>query len=351
MKVLFVITGFGYGDTIRMKALIDELRPRTKNLRIMILGYDHSYNYFHKKYLTLKMGGYNFPDYKLHFKPLPFVLKNLLLPTKWAHAWMKHRSTIIRFDPDVVVSDFEPIANIIGKKIRKPVISVFAYDPELFKSYPKKTSVLKLQAEYLNKLYKQSNHVFIPSFTKHYSKGTLHYIPPLIKRIPSQLPSEVALMKKLKLKKKPVLVMLGGSNYGVYLAQRIRDCLPQFNEEFIFFGSTKTIAAHHYKFKNNFLEYLKVAKALITLGGNLTLTEGLAFKKPMLVFPIKDHVEQTLNTYALREYIMEGDAEHPERSITQFLKNIKLYQEKVSTYHAPSNGAKFLADYLLENYS
>lgn len=351
MKILFVITGFGYGDSMRMETLINELKKKKKHTSIMILGYEHSYNYFNKKYQTLKIKGYNFPDRKLHFRSVPFIFKNLLLPKKWYATWTEHKEKLQNYNPDVIVSDFEPVAILLGKKLKKPVVSIFAYDPQLFKKYPYKNTALRLQAKYLQMIYNLSNHVVIPSFLTKKNHGKYQYIPPLLKKSSTELADETTLLKKLKLKKKPILVMLGGSNYGVQLAQRIKENLPRFRDEFIFFGSRKSIAAHHYKFKNNFLEYLKVSKALITLSGNLTLTEGLAYKKPLLVFPIKNHVEQTLNAYALDDYIMQGDSTHPERSIAIFLKNLESYQKKVNEYSFNHNGAKILAEYLLKNYS
>ncbi len=350
MKILFVITGFGYGDTMRMKAIINELRQKVKDFRIMILGYEHSYNYFHKKYLTLKMGGYSFPDKGLEFKPTPFIARNLLLPAKWASTWLEHKNVITRFDPDFIISDFEPLGIIIGKKISKPIISVFAYDPELYKNYPKKTMSLNLQAKYLETLYKSSTEVFIPSFTKYGNHGHYHYIPPIVKRDEKALADDKALMKKLGLKKKPILVMLGGSNYGIKLAEKIRKNIPKHNEDFIFFGAKKQLPTHHYLFKYNFLEYLKVSKALITLGGNLTLAEALTFKKPTLAFPIKDHVEQLLNVYALKDTIMEGDPETPEKSVATFLRKLDHYTEQMKKTNINTNGASILAQYLLKQY-
>ena len=68
MKLLFVVTGFAYGDSIRVESIINEFLKRDKSNEVIILGYDHSYSYFKNKFTTLKIEGYKFPDYELEFK-------------------------------------------------------------------------------------------------------------------------------------------------------------------------------------------------------------------------------------------------------------------------------------------
>ena len=63
-------------------------------------------------------------------------------------------------------------------------------------------------------------------------------------------------MKKLRLKKPPILIMLGGSNFGYTLAKEIFHFLRA-KEELVIFGGKKQIPGYHYtSFQPNFLEYL-----------------------------------------------------------------------------------------------
>jgi UDP-N-acetylglucosamine:LPS N-acetylglucosamine transferase len=55
-------------------------------------------------------------------------------------------------------------------------------------------------------------------------------------------------------------------------------------------------------FQENFLEYLKASKGIITQAGHLTLSECLALKKPSLIFPIPNFIEQELNAYFAEEH-------------------------------------------------
>ncbi|MEK6940501.1 MAG: glycosyltransferase family protein [Nanoarchaeota archaeon] len=349
MRILFVISGFGYGDTIRMKAIISELRKRVSDLRIMIVGYGNSYNYFHKKYLTLKIGKFYFSDRGNVFG-LSFVVRNLFYPIRMFFDWRKHSKSIIKFSPDIIISDVQPFSVYVAERINKPLIRVFAYDQELYSVFPKKNSLFNIQAKVLSLLGKRTTHLFVPSFFKSKTKGNTHYLPAIIKTTSASLDDETSLMKKLNLKRKPVIVSLGGSNFGFGLAEIIRKNISKFDDDFIFFGTEKTIAAYHYNFRDNYLEYLKVAKAVISLGGSMSFAEAIAFKKPVLAFPLKGHLEQNLNAYALRGVICQGDVSNPVKAVSMFLKKLPVYQKKINGLHANYNGAQVFVDFLLKNY-
>ena len=151
----------------------------------------------------------------------------------------------------------------------------------------------------------------------------------------------------VKFKKKPVLVMLGGSKFGVGLAKRIYEIADKFNEEFIIiFGSNlkpdgrKNIK--YIRFSENFLGYLKECKGLITLGGNLTLSEGAYFRKPILSFPIKNHVEQVGNVESLKGICVSHDVKDVEGKIRYFLKNLDKFKPPKMKF----DGAKQVVDFV-----
>ncbi len=61
MKILFVVSGIGYGDATREHANILALKKKYPQARIMVAGYDNSYEYFQKKYPTIRIRGYKLP--------------------------------------------------------------------------------------------------------------------------------------------------------------------------------------------------------------------------------------------------------------------------------------------------
>ena len=98
--------------------------------------------------------------------------------------------------------------------------------------------------------------------------------------------------------------------------------------------------------QDELLKYLKVAKGVITLGGQQTLAEALAFKKPILCYPIQDHVEQILNAYSLRETIQISHKHSPkeiENDLKKFLRDLKKIETKVKKLNLQGNGSEQVA--------
>lgn len=341
MKLLFVVTGFAYGDSIRVESIIDKFLKRDKSNEVIILGYDHSYNYFKNKFRTLEIEGYKFPDYGLEFKTHRFLIKNYYLPFSWITTWRKHKKILKLFDPDLIISDFEPMAILIAKSLNKKCVSVFGYDPLAYKEYNNKNNTLNIQSRFIEKIYENSDYVVIPSFRRRKNFSNINYVNPIMR----EYKQKRDLMKKLGLKKHPIIIMLGGSDYGLELARKILSLVKKYKEDFIVFGGTKKISKNHFKFKENFLDYLNVSKGIITLAGSLTLSESLALKRPILAFPIKNHVEQQLNAFLVGNYINIGD-DNIEKSLYNFITNLNSIQKKLNKTSFKGDGAKQVVNLL-----
>ncbi|MEK6826163.1 MAG: glycosyltransferase family protein, partial [Nanoarchaeota archaeon] len=80
-------------------------------------------------------------------------------------------------------------------------------------------------------------------------------------------------------------------------------------------------------FKNNFLEYLKISKAVISLAGHCTLSEILFYKKAALIYPIANLLEHYQNAQLMKDYVMLGDLENislisTRNTLNEFLKKL-----------------------------
>jgi len=352
MKILFLISGIGYGDSTREHSIIKELIKKDKKTEILILGYDNSYDYFKDKFDTIKMRSYKLYGYNLKFKLLPFFILNSITPFLWLINAFRIKQVIKKFDADLVISDFEPVAGYLAKLIKRKCILVLAYDPEIYKKFPSKNLSINLQASITNKIYESKNlsKVIISLLGKKKSYLKYDYVNPIVRTQPNELSSKKVLMKKLNLKKEPTLIMLGGSDFGLTLANKVFKIIDKFKEDFIVFGystdfSRKNITV--FEFKENFLEYLKVCKGIITLAGYNTLAESVVYKKPMLVFPIKNHFEQELNAFTVRDFALIG-SENIEASIKKFLGILPSLQAKMSKLKVKGTGASEAADVILK---
>jgi uncharacterized protein (TIGR00661 family) len=355
MKILFTITGIGFGDATREHANILAIKRRMPKTKILVAGYDNSYSYFQDKFKTIKIQGYKLIGKNMKFNPISFGLQNIFLPFHWVVGTLKVRLESLKFIPDIIISDFEPVGISLAKVLRRKCIIVFGYDPELYKNYKKEhkvNKIMQVQATYFEKLYNQADLVIVPTFKQKEKRHLLYsYINPIIRIKPNQLKSEKELTKELKIKKKPILVMLGGSEFGTKLAKNINHIAKTTKEEFIIFGGNLNIKlaknVKYIRYTPNFLKYLKVCKGVITLAGHKTLSEALIYKKPILCFPIQDHIEQILNAYALRDTIMvshNSSLKAVRKTLKAFIANHKKIEKNIKKLNTKNNGSDQVVD-------
>jgi len=337
MNLLFIITGIGYGDSTRQHAIIEEFLKKSKKNKILIAAYDNSYKYFRNKYPVIKIKGYKFVDKNLRFRAIPFAIKNILLPLNWIYLKKPLIKKAKNFNPDFIISDFEPLGLILSKYTKKKCISIFGFDPLIYEKLKKNPS-LGLQSRYLKQMYNQSDYTIIPSFVNKGTRKNITYVNPIMRKIKH---------KKAKTRNF-ILVLLGGSTLGSILAKKIVTLSKNLNEKFIIIGSNiklpKAKNIKYYPFKENIHDYMQKSKAIITLGGNLTLTEALYFKKPIMSFPIKNHVEQLVNAKALEKHIFVSyDLNNLQKKLEYFLSNLTKFKKHPKLKF---NGAKQVVDFI-----
>jgi len=351
MKVLFVVSGIGYGDATREHSNIVALKKRFPQAKVMVAGYDNSYAYFHDKYPTIKIRGYKLPGTAMKINVWSFGLRNIFLPAFWFLGTLKVRLQAFNFIPDIVVSDFEPVGISLSRVLGKKCIVVFGFDPLLYKEYAKTHKVnykMKVEAQYFERLYDQADLVLIPTFQKQRKKHMLYsYIDPIVRTAPEELPSEAQIRRQLRVKK-PLLVMLGGSDFGTKLAKNINKIASQYpKEDFIIFGGNLDFPfeknVRYIRYTADFLKYLKVCKGVITLAGQKTLSEALVYKKAVLCFPIEDHVEQMLNAYALRNTILvskDSSVHGVKKALSLFLQQLPALERKAGRLQLKATGSQ-----------
>ncbi|MBU2637343.1 MAG: hypothetical protein KJ955_00025 [Nanoarchaeota archaeon] len=357
MKVMFFVTGIGYGDATRVHAVISEMLKKDPETKILIAGYDCSLNYFKGKFRTIKISGYRMPGTEMRFKFSSFVVNNYLLPFTWFFTTFNLKKKVKQFNPDIIVMDLEPAGITMARLFSKKCIALYGFDPVLYDEYAfhhKPSRLMAMEAFYLKKNYSLSTYTIVVSLLKRKRSLVYNYTEPVVRMMPNELASEAKLMKELNLERRPVLVMLGGSNFGAALAKNIVKIAADFNELFIIFGSgieiEKSNNVIHLPFTDDFFKYLKVAKGMITLAGQNALGEGLAFKKPMLVYPIQNHVEQQLNAYALKDIVMVGRNIMPEalkKSVSEFIASLPELRHKIVKASFNTGGARQAAEMIL----
>ncbi len=325
-NVLAIVTGVGYGDPVREGPILDALK---RYANIKVAGYGKSYDFFRNKFDVIKIHGYKLLGYNLRFQFFGFLFMNALLPIFWLIDTIRLLQD--KFKPSIIITDFEPIGIFLSKLLRVPCVSIFAFDPLI--EHKELNWLTKLQVYYIELLYKWSDNVIISSLIKRRKNvGKYSYIGPIVRRQPNELPSEGTLLEELRFKRKPIVISVGGSAFGINLVNEMLTFLEEVDEDFIIFGYPASFNRRNlrsYIFQEDFLKYLKISKGVITLAGYSTLAECVVFRKPMLIFPIENHVEQQANVFAVKDFAMLGDKTELKKSILNFIKDIAELKKKM----------------------
>jgi len=342
MKFLFSISGIGLGHTIRQKAIIDELKRREEDSEIVVFGYKNSYNYFKKRFKTYDILGHSFSGNKCETSSFNIIIDNFFYIFIFFIDFFNVFFRMLFIRPNLVIVDGDPVVVLASKLAFRKIVYVYNYDLNEVKFVKRKIHaqrgffwvVLKL-------VYKLSSKVIIPVLTQEKRvEGKINYVSQIIREKE----------KELKLKKKPILISTGGSDFGVDFVDHILEVADEFNEDFIVFGLDRKDKKNvkFFKFSEDFLDYLKLSKGLICLAGHNTLSEALFFKKAILVFYIKGLIEHEQNINLVKDYVMVGDNCGDFKEILKnYLNNIKLLENKVKKLDLKGDGAKQAVDIIL----
>ena len=140
MKLLFVVTGIGYGHATRIDSIINEIKNRNKNCEIIIAGYKSSYSYFKGKYKLIKLHGVNYSSKSFNLNLFNLVRTNLNYPLNIRNDINLLCNFINKENPDLVIVDWEISGLIAASRCNKKSILIFNYDPE-----PLKDSIQKFK--------------------------------------------------------------------------------------------------------------------------------------------------------------------------------------------------------------
>jgi len=343
MKYLFIITGIAYGHLTREESIINRLKKLDKKAEIIIAGYGSSYDYFRNDYKFLELKPMFFPDDSHRVKFFKTLIKNYRVIISWMNNWRLITKSIDEFSPNVVISDWEPFAIFV----RRCKYLIWNYKPRFAKI---KSLTLLIEKVFIDFGYFISRilgkEIILPSIKK--EKNIKNYIYTSL--IVRKNPDEARLLIQFK---DSILVMIGGANFGLDLARKIKNISRDFNEKFVIFGyKCRTKNCIGYKeFRHDYLDYLKSCKAVITLGGYSGISESVFFRKPNLAFPIHNWIEQQAVAEEFRDYIEIGDIKSSEEKlkimIKEFLINIPKIKKKLNTLKL-RNGADEIAKFIYQ---
>lgn len=328
MKIIYGLASEGMGHAIRAKPIIEEL---SKKHDLVIATDNEAYDFFSKQYKTQKIGSFRIVFENGKVKHVSTVIKNLLSFPKATLRFVSLIKKFSKFNPDLVIVDFEPFTNYLALWKKKPIISIdnqHTINTETDRpGNTKDRMVSKIVTKTLS-----------PK-ADHYLACTFFFPETKNKRMNLFYP----VLRKELLNKKPkyknyILVYLSHSD------QNLIHILKRINQEFIIYGLRKKIKEENIITKEfnekSFIDDLANAKALISNGGFNTISEALYLKKPVYSIPLSGHYEQLLNAHYIQKlgYGIYSNSFSYEKLLS-FIKNIPKFKKNLGKYKKHDNQA------------
>lgn len=343
MKILYGVSGYGYGHCSRASSIIPHLLKQGHEVKIMTYGKPidiltkKGFDVFPIKgaYIYYRKNKINKP--KTLFRAITSLSSNLKNIKKICNL-MKNKF-------DLVISDFEPLSSYLSLIYNIPLISID--NQHLLtncKVKPPKEDFINFQiSKLISRLFiPKAYHYIVINFSnleikKRFKKNTT-LVPPIIR-------PEVINSKPIQ-----------GDKVLVYFSEKNNDnlnLLKKINQKFVVYGydnkkNEKNIIFHDSG--ERFAKDLAECKAVISTSGFSLISEAIFMKKPLLVLPLHGHFEQQINAIFLKESGFGDYSENlSEEKLSSFLDNLYNYNKKLKNFNIDSKKLMSVLDKLIKD--
>ena len=327
MKILYGLSGEGFGHSSRAKTIVPYLLKKGHEVKVITYG---------QSVPVLRQDGFDVFEIKgvhLHFKEGK-LKKRLTLKKGLANLFSnikksKHIHQLMKEGFDLCISDFEPIVPVLRYWYNLPLLC-FDNQHRLTNMeiiIPKEHKIDAALAYFATKtIVSKADWYIITAFgnikAKDKYKKNTYLVPPVIRG---------EIIKLNAKKKKYILVYLTKKD------RRLIKILKEIKENFVVYGFEKEKKDKNLVFHKSgkyFANDLADCKAIIASAGFTLISEALYFKKPYFALPLQGQFEQVLNALFLKESGFGDYSEKPDKAKMQdFLINLKSYEKRLEGYN------------------
>jgi uncharacterized protein (TIGR00661 family) len=340
MKILYGVVGEGMGHAMRSRVVLEHLTQK-HHVQVVVSGraYDYLQARASEQLAVRKIWGYTlvYEDNEVRkWRTLKQNLKGAV--TGWPENVRAYVEIADKFEPDVVISDFESWSTLFAQRHGLPVISVdnmqiinrCAHEPEL---------VAGVEAE-----FRMTNAIVKAKVAgaAHYHITTFFY-PPLRKERTSLHPP-ILRPEILAARPEPGahLLVYQTSTSNTALVEGLR----RSGRECRIYGLRRDlkeeVAEGNLRFRPfseaGFVEDLRTAAGVIASGGFTLMGEAVYLRRPMLAVPVRKQFEQILNARYLERlgYGLCVD-ELNDAALGRFLEGLPQFDSKLAAYRQDGN--------------
>ncbi len=327
MHILYGLSGDGYGHSSRAKVVGGYLTQWGHQVKM--LTYGRAVQALKGSYDIFEVSGIEMQFVHGELQKRATVANSLKMIAQNAAEWQRFHHLMKTFDPDLCISDMEPIVPILRFWHGKPLICIDNQHRitnlhlKVPTRYMKDYLIAKAVVE---NFVGRADHFIVTSFAE----------APIIKKhttiVPPVIRPEVQ-----------ALTPVCGEKILVYLTREnkdVLDILKGFDTQFVVFGYDvdDRDANLEFKVKEHFLDALQQSRAIIATSGFTLMSEALYLKKPYLALPLGGQFEQVLNALFLKS---AGYGDYADRltseNVATFFDNLGRYQQNLAAYQMDFN--------------
>jgi uncharacterized protein (TIGR00661 family) len=340
MKILYGVVGEGMGHAMRSRVVLDHL-ARSHDVQVVVSGraYDYLKQRASEHLAVRKIWGYTivYEDNEVQkWRTLGQNLKGAV--TGWPENVRAYVEIADRFEPDVVISDFESWSYLFAQRHGLPVISIDNMQIiNRCKHAPEILAGVEDEFRLTNAIVKAK----VPG-AAHYHITTFFYPP--VRKERTTLHPPILRPEILAARPEP------GSHLLVYQTSTSNDelveALRESGRECRIYGLRRDLKEDHVdgnlRFRpfseGGFIDDLRTAAGVIASAGFTLMGEAVYLGRPMLALPVRAQFEQILNArYLEREgYGLAADALDAP-TLGRFLEGLPTFERALAGYRQEGN--------------
>ncbi len=331
-KILYGVSGEGSGHSSRASFIAAHLQRRGHQVKIA--SYDRGYRNLKDQFDVLEIAGLTIISEDNQVSKLKTITANLAKIPSGTRALKALKQTFAEFQPDLVITDFEPSTAYLAGHHGLPLITIDNQHRMRYMAYPVPSQLKKdaLLTETIVRAMVPSPWVsLITTFHFNPLKNQHSFLfPPILRDV----------ILGLQPTEEDSILVYATSGFNSLVATL--QAFPR--EKFCVYGYDRDDRQGHVQFKpfskDGFLRDLATCKAIIATAGFTLISEALHLGKPYLAFPMHGQFEQQLNAYMLAQQGYGAECQVPDaKSIAAFLYDLPRYRAQLATYPRGGNSA------------
>jgi len=340
MRILYGVVGEGMGHAMRSRVVLDELTKRHE-VQVVVSGraYDYLKTRVSPRLHVEKIWGYSIVYENNEVRNFKTLLENIKGSVRgWPRNVRTYFDLAERFQPDVVISDFESWSYLFAKNHRLPVISVdnmqiidrCRHGPEILEGLG---AEFQLTKAIVRTKVARAFHYFVTTF----------FYPP-VRKARTSLHPPILRPEILAARPEPgqhlLVYQTSTSNRGLpeILARSGLECRVYGLRRELKKDAREGRVLYRPFSESTFVEDLRTARGVVASAGFTLMGEAVYLRRPMLAIPIRKQLEQVINArYLEAEGFGLGADKLTADRLAVFIERLPDFERRLRGYQQDGN--------------